>query len=248
MKKIILTLFLLAAMLCAFAQKAAITFSKTGGCYDESFTLSLQCDEPDCQIFYTTNGSTPSTDDFLYTSPLMLDQHLFSTSNIYKIPTTAEKDFFVPKDVQKCIVLRCAAFDKNGKQISPVATQSYFIKALGCNFEPLPVLSICADSMDLFDYDTGILVPGKYWDPEDPERSGNYYQKGSEWERPINVELYDTDNAGFNQGAGLRTHGGSSRYFQQKGLTLYAKKTMVPNVLTIKCSMTATLLPSNALY
>ena len=100
-----------------------------------------------------------------------------------------------------------------------------FIKALGCDTHGLPVVSICADSLDLFGFEQGILVPGIHFDSLNPEISGNYFQKGREWERVSNVEFYDySDNGGINQICGLRTHGNRARRQPQKGLKIYARQ------------------------
>ena len=104
-----------------------------------------------------------------------------------------------------------------------MATNSYFVRALGCNTHGLPVVSLCADTLDLFDFERGILVPGVWFNPEDPNVTGNYYQRGREWERMANVEYYDLDNTGVNQQAGLRTHGGNGRRYPQKCLCVYAR-------------------------
>ena len=101
--------------------------------------------------------------------------------------------------------------------------QDYFIRALGCDTHGLPVVSFCSDSLDLFDYETGIFVPGAYYDPLDPNWTGNYYQEGRDWERLTNLEFYELDNTGINQKAGIRTHGGNGRRFQQKCVKVYAR-------------------------
>jgi hypothetical protein len=45
-----------------------------------------------------------------------------------------------------------------------------------------------------------------------------------EWERLMNIEFYELDNTGINQQAGLRTHGGNGRRFQQKCVKIYARE------------------------
>ena len=45
-----------------------------------------------------------------------------------------------------------------------------------------------------------------------------------EWERPMNIEFYELDNTGINQQAGIRTHGGNGRRFQQKCVKIYARE------------------------
>ena len=207
----------------AMAQSPLVAFSRPGGFYEDSFALELSCGEA-CHICFTVNGDTPTDSSMRYQSPLYLDTTLYSPSNIYTIRDCLSSVFYLPDDVERAIVIRAAAFDDDGNRVSPVATQSYFIRALGCDLHGLPVLSIVTDSLSLFDYETGILVPGASFNPEDSVFSGNYYNRGRDWERLINMEFYEPDNQGINQQCGLRVHGGASRGFQQKGLRLYARE------------------------
>ena len=205
------------------AQGDFVTFSKNGGFYEEAFTLSMHC-EGDFEIHYTTNGSVPTAHSLLYHSPLPLNEELYSKSAIYTIPVAIEEFSYVPESVSHCITLRAAAFDAEGNRVGPVVTQSYFIQSLGCDTHGLPVMAINADSLELFDYETGILVPGAHFDPDDAYWTGNFYEIGREWERLVNVEFYEpSDNSGINQLAGLRTHGGTCRRQLQKGLKIYAR-------------------------
>lgn len=220
-RQIPILLFLWLLPKCIWSQK--VEFSRTGGFYEESFCLTLSCDEA-YHIRYTTNGTTPTAESALYSQPLVIDTNLYSKSDIYTIVNCIPERFRKFDNVDRCIIIRAAAFDKNDVCVSEVETNTYFIKSLGCDFHGLPVFSIAADSLDLFDYETGIFVPGKYYDDKKPRNSGNYYQRGRDWEREINLEFYDTDNSGINQNCGLRTHGNASRWFQQKGMKLYARQ------------------------
>ena len=211
-------------LLSQWAVAQTVAFSAPGGFYDEPFDLHLQCGGA-YQIRYTTNGNSPTATSALYESPLLLNEELYSKSDIYTIQTAIDELFFAPQSVKHCITLRAAAFDEAGNQVGPVATQSYFIRALDCDTHGLPVMAISADSLELFDYESGILVPGAHFDPENPLWSGNFYESGEEWERPVNVEFYEPfDNTGINQQAGLRTHGGTTRRLVQKGLKIYARE------------------------
>jgi len=201
-----------------------VSFSTPGGFYDKAFKLALACDQHDKVIHYTTNGNAPTADDPVYTAPLSMSPLLYSRSNIYKIRNCPPDAWYVPNNVQRCIVIRAAAFDAEGQRVGTVATNSYFISTLGCDTHDLPVMSLCVDSLDLFDYNTGIFVPGVHYDPSDPDFSGNYFQTGSEWEKPCNVEFYESDNRGINQQAGVRTQGLSTRRYSQKGLKIYARE------------------------
>lgn len=217
-------LLLLFAFRIELFSQTEVLFSHHGGFYDAPFALSLGSSDWECQIHYTTNGNTPTYDSPCYEAPLFLNERLYSTSDIYTLPIAPVFEPFVPDSVQHAIVIRAAAFDSHGKRVSEVVTQTYLIRALGCDHHGLAVVSVCCDSLSLFDYDTGIMVPGALYDPED-ENSGNYFQRGREWERLCNVEFYEpVDNSGINQLCGLRTHGNRTRKSSAKGMKFYARE------------------------
>ncbi len=226
MKRILLIFLLFWGLLYqpAIAQDERVIFSKSGGFYDVSFNLSLQCVSASNHVRYTLNGATPNATSRLYTAPLLLDSRMFSPSDIYTIVNCIPSQFYRVDDVERSIVIRAAVFDADENRVSDVSTQTYLIRSLGADTHGLPVLSLVADSLDLFDYNTGIFVPGACYDYTDSTHTGNYYNRGREWERQINMEFYETNNMGINQQCGLRTHGGASRWFQQKGLKLYARE------------------------
>ena len=223
-KRLCFILFSLSVVLGVTAQNDTVIFSARGGFYYEVLPLELYNIHPENHIRYTTNGNRPDAHSSLYSDSLVLDERMYSHSDIYTIVDCPEQDFYLPDSVQHCIVIRAAVFDENDSCVSRVMTQSYFIRALGCDTHGLPAVSLCADSLDLFDYETGIFVPGVHYDPLDPDWTGNYYEEGREWERQMNVEFYEQDNTGINQQAGLRTHGGNGRRFQQKCVKMYARE------------------------
>ncbi len=224
MKRLLFAILLCFASLSAAAQDWKVLFSANGGFYEETFELEMFSTYPQGHIRYTTNGNRPTSQSRQYVEPLVLDEEMYSESNIYTINNTIPSVFYLPDSIQHCIVIRAAVFDENDSCIGPVTTQSYFIRALGCDLHGLPVLSIAADSLALFDYETGIFVPGVHYDYTDSTATGNYTMRGREWERLINLEFYEPDNQGINQECGMRTHGGASRWFQQKGMKLYARE------------------------
>lgn len=218
--------FILLLLLPIFlwAQVDEVIFSHNGGVYATTFSVELSCHNPNHHIRYTLNGTTPDANARLYTGALYMNRAMVSSSDIYKIQTSPSSEAFYPDTVMKAIVIRAAVFNASENRVSQVITQSYFIRSLGCMIHDLPVVSICGDSLSLFSADSGILVPGVFFNPDSAESTGNYIQRGREWERRVNVEFYTTENNGFNQLAGLRTHGGAiNRRAQQKGLKLYAR-------------------------
>lgn len=224
MYKRFLTILFLVLATWSVAQTEKVLFSVPGGFYEDSFPLSLECLYANHQIRYTTNGNSPTAHSMLYSGPLTLDRSMYSTSDIYTIVNSLISDYHRTDSVKHCIVIRAAVFDENDSCVSEVATNSYFIHSLGCNTHGMPVLSIATDSLSLFDYETGIFIPGAHYDPADSTHTGNYCERGREWERLVNMEFYETDNSGINQQCGLRTHGGASRWYQQKGMRLYARE------------------------
>ena len=216
--------FVLFTAFFANAQNDTVVFSVSGGFYEDVLQLELYNIKPQNHIRYTTNGNRPTAQSPLYEEALQLDENLYSKSDIYTIINCPKQDFYLPDSVQHCIVIRAAVFDENDSCISGVKTNSYFIRALGCDTHGLPAVSLCADSLDLFDYETGIFVPGIFFDSLNPYFTGNYFMKGREWERLSNFEFYEFDNSGVNQQVGLRTHGNQSRWRSQKGMKIYARE------------------------
>lgn len=209
----------------AKAQTDTVLFSAQGGFYDEVFALQLSHNNPQNHIRYTTNGNCPMAQSPVYAGSILLNESNYSKSDIYTIQISPNHLVYVPDSIQHCIVIRAAAFDGNDSCVSEVVTNSYFIRALGCDTHGLPVVSICADSLDLFDYERGIMVPGQLFDSLDPTHTGNYTMHGMEWERMINLEYREVeDNSGINQVCGLRTHGNRARRQPQKGLKVYARE------------------------
>lgn len=225
MRRVLWLIGFILVVISANAENDTVVFSARGGFYYEVLPLELYNIHPENHIRYTTNGQRPDAHSPLYVDSLVLDERMYSHSDIYTIVNCPEQDFYLPDSVQHCIVIRAAVFDKYDHCVSRVVTQSYFIRALGCDTHGLPAVSLCADSLDLFDYETGIFVPGVHFNPLNPYYTGNYFMKGREWERLTNVEFYESDsNSGFNQQLGLRTHGKQSRWRSQKGCSLYARE------------------------
>lgn len=210
--------------LTAVAQNDTVVFSAQGGFYNEVFSLELYNVQSQNHIRYTVNGNRPTAQSPLYEGPLQMDGGMYSKSDIFTILNCPEQEFFQPDSVRHCIVIRAAAFDANDNCVSEVMTNSFFIGALGCDTHGLPVVSICADSLDLFGFEDGIFVPGMHYDPLNPYLTGNYFMKGREWERLCNLEFYELDNSGVNQQVGLRTHGKKARWQGQKGMKVYARE------------------------
>ena len=154
MSKRFLTFLLLFISFHSMAQDESVVFSVSGGFYPHSFQLSLYCYYPNHFVRFTTDGSTPTASSSRFIAPLWLDEHLFSNSNIHSIPIAPDYLMYYPDTVQHAIVIRAAVFNEDNQCLSDIITNTYLIQDLGCNHQGLAALSICADSLDLFDYKT----------------------------------------------------------------------------------------------
>ena len=52
----------------------------------------------------------------------------------------------------------------------------------------------------------------------------NYNQKGAEWERPANIEIFDNGKSVVSQDVGIRTKGAASRAWAQKSFNIFARQ------------------------
>lgn len=215
---------------------AAVEFSMESGFYSEPVELELSCGAPGTQIYYTTDGSVPTKDDLLYSKPIKLENRT-SFPNVLSAQggISAGGDNLPWADVDKCNVIRAAAFDNDGN-MGQVVSHSYFVGIdREKKYTDVPVISLMTDMDNLFDYEKGIYVLGKAhddWLAEDPANKnkeawaqvGNYSMRGKEWERPVYVEYINFDGSvGFGQEMGMRIMGAASRNENQKSFRITAR-------------------------
>ena len=122
-----------------------------------------------------------------------------------------------PIIIDSTTVIRAIAIN-NDNLPSLVSTNSFFINEQ----HTVPVISISSDKEYFWNDQTGIYSVGEdYNGGVDP--NANYTK---DWERPINIEFFNnsaSEYALFNIDAGIKIHGGFSRNFPQKSLSIYLK-------------------------
>ena len=211
-----------------------LELSHQPGFYPESFELTLSATEPHT-VRYTLDGSIPTANSPVYSTGIAIVNRTSEPINLASIPTTApnlEPDVLWEAPTQtpfRGTVVRLRSF--NGSQpTSHTVSGSYFINPLAENRYSLPIVSIITDSLNLFQYDTGIFIPGYHHDI-DPDGghhvwgSGNYHQAGDDWEREAHIELFSTNGElEVDQEVGIRVHGSGSRAYPQKSIRLYARQ------------------------
>ncbi|MFW6309810.1 MAG: CotH kinase family protein, partial [Prolixibacteraceae bacterium] len=207
-----------------------ILFSAEEGFYNSPFHLHVNSLNGDT-VFYTTDGSVPDQTSFVFPESLLMDYTCSSPNVISEISSTPPQSQISYKCwespgtvIHKANILRCASY-RNGTRTSKIYTHTFFVDSAISGKFSIPVLSLVTDAENLFNYDSGIYVPGKYFNPENPEWTGNYFNKGAEWEKPVHIAYFENDGEpAFSQDAGIRIHGFKTRQTAQKSLRLYARK------------------------
>ena len=203
-----------------------LAFSINDPVVSNATTFKILNSNPNFQVFYTLDGSEPSLSSYTYPSlGLSLDDDLFSSFEINQQLITPPADYNPPQNgVTKAVIIRAASFDMAGNQMSDLVTKTYFLDNKESYDFSLPIVSLVLDPQDLMDNDSGIFIPGVHFDPGNIKSSGNYYQRGRDWEKNVSLEYYDfVNNTSIKQECGLRIHGDGSRKLPQKALRLYAR-------------------------
>ena len=191
-----------------------LAFSETEAFHTGVVAVDIVASNPNARIYYTADGSFPTTESNLFTASLRL-QPIGDTS---------------------AIVLRAIAV--YGDYVSAPLTQTFFMgRNIATRFDTL-VFSISTNPDYLFCHYNGIFVPGIIREefirdnpghnviPPDP---ANFNLRGREAERPGYMEVFSPCGERiFSQGTGIRTHGGWSRAEEQKSIRLIARDEYSP--------------------
>ena len=216
-------------------------FTVPSGFYASAVTVALTNADPAAQIYYTLDGSTPTNTVtpacFLYTNALTLgdrsaESNRFSMirTNPIEMTNNTQYGWMAPQGlVPKANVLRATAF-KTGWFSPRSAAGTWFVGGAPLQ-HTLKVFSLQSDPAFLFGDPLGIFVPGDIykalgWNGHYVGLpNANYFQYGDAWERPIFVQMFETDRTlGISQLMGVRDHGAWSRGAAQKTLLMYTRE------------------------
>jgi len=193
-----------------------LDFSFAPGKYLYQHSLEIT-GAPELEIHITLNGEEPTKYSPLYTGPFLLDDRA-GDPDYYCLFENTNPSYIPSSPVKKMNIIRVRAFIGD-IPVSQIYTRSYLIGADTEKFN-MPVISIVSDAENFFDYESGILINGIHLDSIGIP---NYDMPGSEWERPVHVELFN--EAGlleWVQNCGLRVHGNGPQFQRQKSLRLIA--------------------------
>ena len=132
-------------------------------------------------------------------------------------PTQSSTKYSAPINISRTAVLRASVFHSDMNP-SPIETRIFFINE-DANFFQIPVLALITDPDNLWDGSKGIYA--------------NPTESGDDWERPAAVVYLEKEAApGFSVGAGVRIHGGASRFkSEKKSFRLYFRSEYGPSEL-----------------
>lgn len=189
-----------------------IRSSHPGGFYLKPFNLSLSSANGD-SIRFRMDGKEPAYGDAIYKETLLINGNSGMPAYLSGVPSSPPqtlinyKAWESPAQVDRIQVIRYATF-KGSRRTSKVYTASYLVGKRIMDRYSMPVISLQSDPDNLTRYDSGIYIPGVHFDDADPQWTGNYFQSGREWEKPVHMAFFDSDGSpGFSLDAGVRIHG-----------------------------------------
>jgi uncharacterized repeat protein (TIGR02543 family) len=227
---------------------ASIIYSLDGSDPDENnlsgTTYSFKNQYPELPGQATGSLLQKSFQTLQYTSPIpifdrtVLPNKLATISSTYAFSPT----YFPTNLVFKGSVVR-AKLVKPGALPSKISSATYFVSPLGTGRFSLPVVSLTLSENKLFDYTDGIFVAGidfDSWRTANPtsfinyDEDANYIRTGLATEKRANLSYFVNGNEVINQEVGLRIHGGTTRAFQSKAFSVYARSEYGSNSLDYK--------------
>jgi hypothetical protein len=229
--KISLLLFFM-VMASGSLQAQAPQFSHTPGFYTEAIELGIGCPESHPEAWVSFDGTPPGPGNAaseLVESPLLLESREGEPNGVSMIPQNAatpedsDPEWIPPQgEVHKAHAIMAACYNEAGA-FTEMTGGTFFIDPAGASRYSLPVVSLIFEPEGLFDFETGMMVPGLFHEEGD-FRTGNYFQRGQEWERLNHVEFFEADGRrGFGHFSGARIHGNFSRAYSRKSLRMSSR-------------------------
>lgn len=190
-----------------------VVFSEPHGYKTATFTLTLSCpDQPDAAIYYTLDGSSPTTRKTHYTGPLTISRTTVIRAAVPNAQSILQMDssatYLFLNDVltqsgtptgfpgNKAINSQAMAY---GMSSGITGSSTWRPRLLNGFTNSIATISLVIDLQNLFNSSTGIYV--------------NATGSGRAWERGMMLEMFSPTNAAasFSVPGGVRIRGAYSR-------------------------------------
>ena len=174
----------------ALETDSVLSFSVPGGFYSETVQLELTT-QKGMEIYYTLDGSTPTTASEKYTEPIKISNRSGSNYVYGKIVNNG----YVPSSITMGTVVRAIAVNASGNTQAE-GTQSYFIGIQNnSDLADLPVISVTTDGNNLFDYHDGIYVQGEQYENALVSGYEGVFQANyqMDWQRDAHIEFFESN-------------------------------------------------------
>ena len=195
----------------------AVEFSEPHGYKTEAFELTLSCADPEAAIYYTLDGTSPTTDSILYTNKIPISKTTVvraavpDPTSVLQFDTSATYIFLddvLAQEQSTTAPATAVGFPTSGTVKShkmlygmrqDVVTGADRDRLLRGFTNSIATISLVIDPQNLFNSTTGIYV--------------NPAGRGEEWERQTMLEQINPldPKDGFSMPAGLRIRGSNSR-------------------------------------
>ena len=194
----------------------AVEFSEPHGYKTEAFELTLSCADPEAAIYFTLDGTSPTTDSILYTNAIPISKTTVvraavpDPTSVLQFDTSATYIFLndvLAQEQSTTAPATAVGFPNSGfkshKMLygmrQEIVNGDDRDRLLRGFTNSIATISLVIDPANLFDSTDGIYV--------------NPAGRGEEWERQTMLEQINPldANDGFSMPAGLRIRGSNSR-------------------------------------
>ena len=187
---------------CLFATPTPNTSNNSSTCYN-GYAGTV--------IFNKASGFYPSAQNITLTSSIPGATVRYTTNG--NVPKTTDPAYSSPIHVTSTKTIRARVF-LTGYLPGTVASNTYFIN----EDIHLPIFSITTDSLNLWDYNTGIYVMGPGASSTSPYFGANFWQ---DWAKPASVEYFDKgQNSIIKFDSDIKIYGNYSRSKAQKSFEI----------------------------